>query len=552
MKLVQHLAPLAAAFALMPGPDQANAQTPDRKVPNLTVIVVVDQLTAERTREWAQKPSSSGFRQLWRDGVVYANAAYDHATTATAPGHATLATGVAPAQHGVISNYWFEPEFGRAMASVRDANHSLLGTEGSGVSPLQMVEPTLADMLHEKWGGRSKIFTVSIKDRGAVFLAGKHGKAFWFSRDTGTFVTSTYYYPNGDLPRWLMDYNAHALDGLPRGWELLFPESTYRQPDEREWERPPRGWTRNFPHRFATADSSLYFDQLRYAPQGDQITAGLAKAIIAAESLGDDSHPDLLAISLSATDRIGHAFGHNSREAEDNLHRLDLLLADLLAFLEERLGNDGFLLVLSSDHGMSPIPETVAGADPRALRVLPFALARALNAELRRSFEVSRDLVVGIGAPWVYLNLEAIAQTNLNADQVAEQAAEWLEARPEIARAIIASQLDSCDQPELCTLIRNSSFPGRSGELYLVSGAAAFFSAEPPVYAASHGSPYLRDRSVPIIFHGFGLDAAVVDTPVTPRHVAPTLAALLGLPHLAAWEAPLTEVRTKRREQETQ
>ena len=542
MKTLRRVAVLAAALGLAQNAIQAGAETPAAEAPALTVVLVVDQLTADRAREWAHKPSSSGFRQLWRDGVVYANAAYDHATTATAPGHATISTGVRPAEHGVISNFWFDRDEGRPVASVRDPRHPLLGDRGSGVSPLQLAAPALADMLHAESNGRGKVFAVSIKDRGAVFLAGKHGKAFWYSKNTGTFVTSTYFYPDGEVPEWLAAYNGAAHNGLPKSWKLLFPESEYRHEDERVWERPPPGWTRGFPHRFAPPGTPLYYDQLRYAPQGDAITAGLARAIIEAESLGEDEHPDLLSISLSATDRIGHAFGHNSREAEDNLHRLDLLLADLLTHLEDRLGRERFLLVLSSDHGMSPIPETVPGADPRAARIFPFALTRDLNRALRSIFSVEQDLALG-ATLWLYLNPEAVAEAGLDIEQVAGKAAEWLEARPEIARAIPAARLDSCEPVELCELIRNSFYAGRSGEIYLVAGETSFFSNEPPVYSASHGSPYLRDRRVPIIFHGFGLESAVVDRPVTPRHVAPTLAAALGLPASAKWEAPLVEVR---------
>ncbi len=551
MKTLRCMVLLAAVLAFIAARPLAAGEIPVGEAPGLAVIVIVDQLTADRAREWAHKPSSTGFRRLWREGVVYANAAFDHATSSTAPGHATIATGVQPSTHGVISNSWFDRVSGRAMASVRDHNHFLLGAGGPGVSPLQLDAPALADVLYAQLEGRGKIFAVSIKDRGAVFLAGKQGKAFWYSKKTGTFITSAYYYPAGNIPDWLAAYNARAHQGLAESWELMLPEGAYEYRDERVWERPPQGWTRGFPHRFAAAGTSLYFDQLRYAPQGDEITAGLARAVIEAESLGEDQYPDLLAISLSATDRIGHAFGHNSREAEDNLHRLDRLLADMLAYLEGRLGRERFQLVLTSDHGMRPIPETVPGADPQASRIFPRALARKLDRALRLALGVEQDMVLRIVSPWLYLDLEGIARAGLAVDRVGEQAAQWLEARPGIVRALPASRLDSCGRDELCELIRNSSFPGRSGEVYLAAGENSFFSAEPPVYAASHGSPHLPDRRVPIIFYGRGLEAAVVDTPVTPRHVAPTLAAVLGLGRLPDWEAPLDEVSAAASDEET-
>ncbi len=546
MKTFRRMAVLAAALGLAQNGIHAAPETPAAEAPALTVILVVDQLTAERTREWAHKPSSSGFRRLWRNGLVYANAAFDHATTATAPGHATLSTGVHPAVHGVISNFWFQRNEQRSVASVRDARHSLLGDEGTGVSPTRLAAPALADLLHAQSQGRGKVFAVSIKDRGAVFLAGKQGKAFWYSSNTGTFVTSTYYYPDGRVPEWLAAYNAEAHEDLPNTWELLLPEEGYRYEDGRVWERPPEGWTREFPHRFAPQGTPRHFDQLRYAPQGDAITAGLAKAIIEEESLGEDEHPDLLSISLSATDRIGHAFGHNSREAEDNLHRLDRLLSEIIAELEERLGRERFLLVLSSDHGMRPIPESVPGADPQASRIFSSALTRELNSALRSRFGVEQDLVLRTAAPWVYLDLKEIAQAGLEAGQVADKAAEWFEALPQISRAIPVARLDSCKPAELCELIRNNVYSGRSGEIYLVPAENSFFSSEPPRYAASHGSPHLHDRSVPIIFYGLGLQPAVVARPVTPRHIAPALAAAAGLELLPHWEAPLAEVSAAR------
>ena len=524
----------AVALAFASGWTPGAAGPAAGQAPQLTVIVVVDQLTADRTREWAHKPTATGFRRLWQDGVVYANSAYDYATTSTAPGHATIATGVQPSVHGVISNFWFDRRQGRPLASVWDGEF--------GVSPLRMEAPALADLLHSSYEGGGKIFSVSIKDRGAAFIAGRHGKAFWYSQETGGFVTSRFYYPDGGAPEWLSGYNDGAHRDIPQGWDLLMPVDSYRNQDDRAYERPPEGWTNVFPHTFAVRGTPEYYDQLRYAPQGDRITLGLAMAIIAQESLGADRIPDLLSISLSATDRIGHAFGPNSREAEDNLYRLDRLFADLLDSLDQRLGRERYLLVLSSDHGMSPVPESVPGFDPKATRIFPLQLTRDLNAALRTELEIEEDLVLGLASPWLYFHLDRIEENKLDLESVYDAAANWLAARPEIGDAIPVSRLDDCDSPEICALIRNSTYPGRSGEMYLVAAENSFFSWEPPVYAASHGSPKLRDRRVPIIFYGMNILPRVVARPVTPRHIAPTLASALGLPPQDHWEQPLDEL----------
>ncbi len=545
---------MAALLALNPG----WAQDIDATVepPALTVIVVVDQLTADRTREWAHKASSSGFRRLWEGGVVYGNAAYDHATSATAPGHATIATGVHPSKHGVISNFWYERDVGRPFPSVWDREH--------GVSPARLAAPTLADILYSDRQGRAKIFSVSIKDRGAAFIAGQQGKAFWYSVSSGGFVTSSFYYPEGARPEWLSAYNETSYGQVPAAWELLMSGDAYAHEDDRRHERPPQGWTRVFPHEYAPAGTRRYYDQLRYAPDGDRITMGLAQFIIENESLGEDEVPDLLSVSLSATDRIGHAFGPGSRETEDNLHRLDRLLSEFLNYLDRHVGPGRFLLALSSDHGMRPIPEYVPGADPEATRVFSrrltealnrqlstglntigvqdFRVVEGLNRQLSSDLNVDEDLVTGIVMPWAYFNLSAIERLGLDLDSISRMAGEWLEARPEIARTVPASRLDDCGDDRICELVRNVWFAGRSGEMYVVESQNSFVSADPPVYAASHGSPYLSDLRVPVLFYGANLKPAIVDRPVTPRHIAPTLARAMGLPLLEGWEEPLAEV----------
>lgn len=535
MNSLRRLTPLAALLALNPVWAQDTAQSGEP--PALTVILVVDQLTADRTREWAQKDSSSGFRRLRQGGVVYDNAAYDHATSATAPGHATIATGVHPSKHGVISNFWFERAVGRPFPSIWDRQY--------GVSPSRLAAPALADSLYAGSEGRAKIYSVSIKDRGAVFLSGRHGKAFWYSMSltsSGGFVTNGFYYPEGGQPDWLSAYNETIGRQVPAAWELLMPGEAYAYGDDRSHERPPGGWTNVFPHTYAPAGTRRYFDQLRYSPDGDRITLGLAQVIIENESLGEDEVPDLLGVSLSATDRIGHAFGPESREAEDNLHRLDLLLSEFLDYLDSRVGPDRFLLALSSDHGIRPIPEYVPGATPGAARVFSMRLTEALNHRLSSELEVSEDLVTGIVMPWAYFNLSAMERLGLDLDSISRRAGEWLEARPEIARTVPVSRLGDCAGEELCELIRNVHFDGRSGEMYVVESENSFVSADPPRYAAGHGSPYLLDLRVPVLFYGAGMTPAIVDRRVTPRHIAPTLARALGLPSMEDWEKPLAEV----------
>ena len=191
---------------------------------------------------------------------------------------------------------------------------------------------------------------------------------------------------------------------------------------------------------------------------------------------------------------------------------------------------------------MRPIPEYAPGAFVAATRVFSLRLNQRLNRHLSARLDVGEDLLTGIVMPWAYFDLAAIERSNLEPESVYRMAGEWLEARPEIFRTVPVSRLRDCGDDEICRLIRNVWYEGRSGEMYVVESRNSFVSADPPIYAASHGSPWRADLRVPVLFYGAGLRPMVVDRAVTPRHIAPTLAARLGLPQRNNWEAPLAEV----------
>ena len=296
----------------------------------------IDGLRADLINRYEEGFGEGGFRLLLEKGVYYTNAHYQHANTETIVGHATLATGTFPSQHGMIGNVWFDREAGELAYNIEDPDHPLLPTrehesQGEQVDPAQkksrtqgrspavILAPTFADGLAAYYGGRSKIFGVSGKDRSAVSMAGHSGKAFWYSTNTGDFITSTYYYK--DYPEWVKKWNSRrqAEGYAGKTWSLLNDAATYLlvAQDDRPYEVDLRGYGRVFPHSFGQADDKLFYTRILVSPIGDQLTLDFSKALIINEQLGRDEIPDYLSISFSAVDAVNHFFGPSSLENED-------------------------------------------------------------------------------------------------------------------------------------------------------------------------------------------------------------------------------------------
>jgi len=342
--------------------------------PRLVLQITVDGLRGDLPARYAQHFGEGGFRYLVEEGLHYSNAHYQHANTETIVGHVSLATGAVPAGHGMVGNVWYDRDEGRLVYNIEDSRYRLL-TEGAdidrateidptqkaasvdGRSPSAILASTFSDELAVHYNGKSKIFGVSVKDRGAVSLAGHAGKAFWFSKAKGEFVTSSYYYDA--YPAWVSAWNAPkpAQAYAGKRWELLHDPFRYLfgESDDREYETDFPGYGRTFPHPYGTADDPYLTTRLTLSPVGDELTLDFARALFEAEALGQDDIPDFLAISFSSTDYVGHIFGASSLESEDCLARLDRTLAELFSYVEEKVGLENTLIVLSADHGQPVI-----------------------------------------------------------------------------------------------------------------------------------------------------------------------------------------------------
>jgi predicted AlkP superfamily pyrophosphatase or phosphodiesterase len=556
MKIVKSSAMLIAALAVLvaAAPMLAASSTP-----RLVLQITVDQLRGDMPGRYADRLTDGGFRYLMEEGTWYIDAHYRHANTETAVGHATLATGADPSRHGIVANDWIDQKTGAFVYNTEDDRHHIIGREPKaheGVSPRNLEASTFGDELVVYNGGRSRVFSVSVKDRGAILPGGHAGKAFWFSKSSGNFVTSTYYYD--DYPAWVKQWNAAKPADAFKGksWELLNDRSTYvhDQMDDRPYEADLKPLGRVFPHSLG-GDSKYFYLFLTLTPIGDMLTLDFAKTLVENEKLGqnDKGAPDYLQISFSSTDYIGHLFGPSSLETEDNILRLDRTLAELFEFIDEKVGLDHTLIVLSADHGAPEAPEYMAelGLSTGRFAFDWFKAEGPLTEVLQKKFG-RNDLISGHSHPYLYLNLEAISSAGLDLADVERFVAAELMRIPGIAYAQTRGDLlgGRITESPIQNQIRRSFHPTRSGNIHMVPEQYWFLHSTEEAekmgigsIAAIHGSPWAYDTYVPIFFAGNGVPAQVIGRRVDPTDIAATLAAYLGIkPPSGSVGSVLTEV----------
>ena len=533
-------------LALLTTGNPTDIEAQSRPAARLVLQITIDGLRADLINRYKNGFGKGGFRFLMEKGTYYTNAHYQHANTETIVGHTTLATGTFPSQHGMIGNVWYDRETGELAYNIEDARYPLLPSRNEqrageqvdpaqqlartkGRSPAGILAETLGDRLKAYFGGRSRVFAVSGKDRGAVSMAGHAGKAFWFSTDNGDFITSRYYYDA--YPAWVVEWNAQrraeALGG--QQWELLNDLSTYvlGHQDDRPYEADLRGYGRVFPHRYAEAGNPILPTQIVVSPAGDRLTLEFTKALVRAEGLGDDSIPDYLAISFSGVDAVNHFFGPSSLENEDMVLQLDRTLQDLFVFIDETIGLDRTLIVLSADHGMAEMPEYMTELGFPAARLNPKDIIAAANRTGEERFNIA-DIVRFYYRPYLYLNSAKIKAAGLDTDEAQREIAAVLAERPGIAIAVARGGLQVPQATPMLQQIQRNFHPARSGDIYVVLDPYWFNFDKGPV-VAMHGSPWRYDTHVPIIFAGAGIRSRVVYRLVHPVDVTPTLSAFLGM-----------------------
>jgi predicted AlkP superfamily pyrophosphatase or phosphodiesterase len=529
----------------------------EKTKPRLVLQITVDQLRGDLPHRYYSEFGEGGFRYLYEQGVVYEDAFHRHANTETIVGHTTLATGADPGTHGMVANVWLDRGTGKLTYNLEDPRYPLLsksagvdkGAEidptqrlatSDGRSPAPILVSTFSDELALSNAGKSKIFGISVKDRGAIPMAGHAGKAFWFSKATGEFVTSTYYYK--DYPSWVKDWNAKriAFSYAGKSWELLHDRSTYLfgDRDDMPYETDLPGYGRVFPHPFGKSDSKYFTTLLTVSPVGDDLTLSFAEALIDGEKLGQSGNTDYLSISFSSTDYVGHSFGPSSLESEDNLLRLDRTLAELFKFVDQKVGLANTVIVLSADHGAVEIPAYLSGFGIDAKYFKPDGLdPKMLEKQpgiefVKKKFGIEKELIQSYFQPYLYLNHDVLREKGLNQAEVERAVAVELEKLDGVWLASPSSAIAEAPLPDTAlnlAILRNYN-PKRSGDIYIVFKPGWFINDfDGQTVASVHGSPWRYDQFVPVIFAGPGMTAQRVFREISTVDVAPTLSAILGI-----------------------
>ncbi len=535
----------ALVFPLIPA--AADAQ----QHPKLILQITVDQLRGDLPERYYDRLGEGGFKYLLDQGVHYIDAHHGHANKETIVGHATLATGAHPSEHGMVGNLWFDRTLDRVVYNIEDAEYALL-TEGAGVdksteldgtqaasqsdgrSPRALLSTTFADELSAKTAGQAKVFAVSVKDRGAVPLAGRSGKAFWFSKANGQFVTSDYYYDA--YPDWVNAWNAQEkyLGYSGQAWKLLHPQDTYLfgDRDDQPWETKIAGYGRTFPHAYGWFDQPYFTTLLTISPAGDRLTSDFAKTLIAEEGLGQDDVTDFLSISFSSMDYIGHAFGPSSLESEDGLLQLDAILADLFADIDQQIGLENTLVVLSADHGAPEAPGYLRSIGSASGIITPDTWdTEPAIARLKQTFGIDGSLIGSYSHPYLYVSNEVMIDPAIDLPALETAIAKEISTFKGVAMAVTARDIEQGTLPDtlVTRAVRNNHHPLRSGNIMLVNEPGYFIAdLDGLTLTVTHGSPWNYDTFVPVIFAGFGVSPQKVTRRTQTIDIAKTLAAVAG------------------------
>jgi len=478
---------------------------------SLVVLIVIDQMRPDYFERWRSQ-FTGGLGRIRAQSAFFPHGLENHANTETAPGHSTMLSGREPTHTGIVSN----------DRSVSDPTSPLIGASGPGASPRRFIGTTLFDWMLVK-DPRSRVLAVSRKDRGAILPVGRaNGSVFWYA--DGGFTTSRYYADT--LPHWVGDFNArHGADALAgTKWQLLRPEADYSEPDSMPYEHGGSDFT--FPHAFPATAKEVR-DQLSSYPWMDSLTLAFALEGVRALSLGKGDATDLLSISLSTTDAVGHAYGPDSREMHDHLLRLDKWLGVFLDSLATLVPLDRMVLALTSDHGVTSFPEYLTSVKHvTAGRISLDDVAHAISADLGARYSV--DFGVEFGNGLLSADTSALRARGLDVDSIARSTLRRLQGRSGIRHVYTPRTLASAKPGDIDALRWRNAIPPDVGWLVCVVASPNFIWSSGKL-SAEHGTLNDLDVGVPIAFMGARISARTFGRAARTVDIAPTLAAYLGI-----------------------
>lgn len=492
--------------------------------------MMVDQMRWDYLMRYQNRYQANGFKRLLKQGFRCDNTLINYAPTITACGHTAVYTGSVPAIHGIAGNSWFDRLLNRSVYCTDDSSVTTVGSNSVAagkMSPRNLLTTTIGDELKLATNFKSKVVGIAIKDRASILPAGHLANAaFWYDGQTGNFISSTYYM--NELPLWAKQFNEKKLVNkyLNNDWNTFYPIDTYKAStsDNKSYEKS-FGYEKNpiFPHLLRDAAGTNY-GMIRSTPYGNTFTFDFAKAAIEGYDLGKDSVTDLLAISFSSPDAIGHQFGPNSIEIEDNYLRLDKDLADFFQYLDQKFGKNGYLFFLTADHGVSHSPGFLQENKlPTGIFKDPTA---ELNKMLKEKFSVDK-LIIEIDNYQLYLDKEALKKKNISLATIEEEIINFLNKQPGVANTMSTRFLGSSNLPEpLKTMFINGQSAKRSGDiLFILEQGWKVGSGS----GADHGLWYPEDAHIPLVWMGWGITPGKTNRTIGITDIAPTLAALLNI-----------------------
>ncbi len=474
--------------------------------PKLVVVIIVDQLRPDLLERASDQFGASGIRLLTERGAFFPDCYYDYANTETAPGHATLFTGAYSDGHGIAANQWWDGKLKRMVSSVFDTTARQVGVDGPGISPHNLLSDTIGDELKLATDGQSRVYAISLKDRAAVLSAGFTADgAFWIDHKTGAWVSSTFYMPQ--IPAWAQQFNASGKA-------------------DKYWDREWKDATGKVLRRTSRGD---FYDSVGSTPFANDYELEFARELMAQEKLGEGKATDLLIISLSAPDIIGHKVGPNSSESRAMVLALDRQLSDFFNFLGQRLGLASVWIALSADHGVAPAPAYAQRFRLPAQAFNPSKLKADLNAAIAARLKKPGNYIEGQDGSFIFLSEAAFAAAGISneaeGERIAGEALLPLGFRSYFGRAQLAAGDMHNDASGREMLHSYSAYGG----WYVITVTPPFGMIWDSPAGTMHGSWYSYDRHVPLAFFGLPFQPGRYHSKCEPVDMVATLSSLLGI-----------------------
>jgi arylsulfatase A-like enzyme len=508
---------LAVVAALIPDSIPASFASAYNAHPKLVVVIVIDQFRGDYLERYRDQFGEGGFRLLLDHGANFTDCNYDYANTRTAPGHATLFTGAYSNGHGIAANEWWDPKKKKMVTSVEDDDTTLVGIAGeiaankTGASPHNLLADTLGDELKLATQGQARVFAVSLKDRAAVLPGGfAADAAYWIDPKSGAWVTSTYY--RRDLPKWAQDFNGG--NRAAKYWD-------------RDWKNSNGDMLRSTAHRKSKDGSDAgFYEVIGSTPFANEYELEFSKELVVYENLGAGQATDLLAISLSANDILGHQVGPDSPEMAAMALALDRELADFFAFLGHQIGLANVWIALSADHGISALPDAAKKLRIPAANLDAGKLEAQINGALAAKYSPGHAAYIKFDYPVAWLDQDAFAVAHVkerDAEAAVGEAMKQAGLRDYFTKSQLAEGEVSASA--FGKKFLNSYSP--EGGWY-VMGVPEIYTVG-PAKGTDHASPYIYDTHVPLAFYGLPFRTGTYRTHAEPVDLAVTLASLLGI-----------------------